>query len=308
VQLILLTLFVTAMADPLIPGPRQLVLIIDNGAGMDSRLATAKQEASRLIAGLRECDRVAVLSVGEAVGVCCPPTNDLSRCQGAIEGIEATDGPGSVLEAVDVARTMIGDKPDVRIVVLSDGVFEGADAVSKADDVEITLVGQPASNAAITRFAVRRYRDDTTKCQVLAEVVSAAEVSIECRLDILLDDGALTTESFPLPANDRWRKVLELTVPESGRLTARLEPADDYSKDNTVVRELPPLGNAANTPDFEPIEVLATDLRVSSETGTPAESVRPLVGGGVRPWPYLLAAGMLLLAAEWALYQRRWLS
>ena len=38
------------------------------------------------------------------------------------------------------------------------------------------------------------------------------------------------------------------------------------------------------------------------------ESVSPLVRSAVRPWPYLLAAAVLLLALEWSLYQRRWLS
>ena len=37
-----------------------------------------------------------------------------------------------------------------------------------------------------------------------------------------------------LAANGRWKEILELTVPETGRLTARLDPAGDYAEDNTV--------------------------------------------------------------------------
>ncbi|MEE8452959.1 MAG: BatA and WFA domain-containing protein [Thermoguttaceae bacterium] len=302
VQLTVLAMFVVAMADPLIPGPQYIVLIVDNGAGMNAtdveptRLDAAKQAAMRLIAGLRDCDWVAVISSGEAVSVRCPLTNDPSLCQAAIEAIPATDGAGKMVDAVEVARRMIADKAAARIVVISDGSFEGAETIATADDVEIALVGSRTGNTAITRFAVRRNHDAPSKCQVLAEVASAADAPIECRLDVLLDDQVVATKPVALAANGRWQEILELTVPESGRLTARFDPADAYAEDNTAVQ------------DLQPIDATATDLRAARGIGVAAESVPPLVRSAVRPWPYLLSMAVLLLVLEWSLYQRRWLS
>lgn len=314
VQLTLLSLFVAAMSDPLIPGPQHVVLIVDNGAGIGAtdgsptRLEAAKQAASRLIAGLRDCDRAALISTGEAVGVRCPLTNDPSLWQEALEAIAATEGPSKVTDAVELARWMIAGKAAARIVVLSDGAFKEARALGAADDIEIALVGQPAGNTGITRFAVRRNHDAPNKCQVLVEVASAADAPIECRLDVLLDEQVLATRPFALAANGRWQEILELTIPETGRLTARLDPADDYAEDNLAVRDLPPPDDAEGTTAYEEIDVSATDLRPAEQIGLAAESVPPLVRSAVRPWPYLLAAAVLLLAFQWSLYQRRWLS
>ncbi|HYW80753.1 MAG TPA: VWA domain-containing protein, partial [Thermoguttaceae bacterium] len=307
-------LFVVAMADPLIPGPQCVVLIVDNGAGMNAtdvkptRLEAAKQAAARLIAGLRDCDRVAVFSAGEAVGVRCRPTNDLHVCQAAIEAIPPTDGAGNVAAAVELARRTIGDEPSARIVVISDGAFDGAETLGTADDIELALVGRPTGNAGITRFALRRNHDDPSRCQVLAEVASTNDTPTECRFDVLLDEQVLTTRPVVLAANGRWTQTLELTVPESGQLTARLDPADDYADDNTMVRDLPPSGAAEETSAFEALDAAATELRAGGEIGLAAESVPPLAGAAVRPWPYLLAIAVLLLGLEWSLYQRRWLS
>ena len=314
VQLTLLSLVVGAMADPLIPCPQHVVLIVDNGAGMNAtdvkptRLEAAKQAARRLIAGLRDCDRAALISAGEAVGVRCPLTNDPSLWQAALETIGATEGPSKVTDAVELARRMIAGKAAARIVVISDGAFKEARAIGAADDVEIALVGRRAGNTAVTRFQVRRNRDDASKCQVLAEVASAADAPIECRLDVLLDEQVLATKPVKLAANDRWQEIIELTVPETGKLTARLDPADDYAEDNTVVRDIPPPDDAEGTTAYEEIDVSATDLRTAEQIGVAAESVPLLVRSAVRPWPYLLAAALLLLAFQWSLYQRRWLS
>lgn len=88
VQLLILALVVVAMADPQIPAPRHIVLILDNSASMNvadaetTRLARAKEAAGRLIAGLGAYDQVAIFSAGGTVGVhavrpmigrCCLP-------------------------------------------------------------------------------------------------------------------------------------------------------------------------------------------------------------------------------------------
>ena len=73
VQLAVLAVVVVALADPMLAGPRALILIVDNSASMNatdvepSRLAQAKEAGRRLIDGLRPCDSAAVLSAGDRV-------------------------------------------------------------------------------------------------------------------------------------------------------------------------------------------------------------------------------------------------
>jgi hypothetical protein len=73
----------------------------------------------------------------------------------------------------------------------------------------------------------------------------------------------------------------------------------------------------ANTPDAVPVQEIACNLANRDESDLrPPESlpsvsdepVRALGFAGRPIWFYLLAAGFLLIVAEWYLYQRRWIS
>ena len=93
VQLLILALVVVAMADPQVPAPRRIVLILDNSASMNvadaqpTRLARAKEAAGRLIAGLGSHDQAAILSAGEAVAVRCGRTNDRATLLEVLEAV-----------------------------------------------------------------------------------------------------------------------------------------------------------------------------------------------------------------------------
>ena len=319
VQLIVLTLMITALADPQIPGPRQIVLIIDNSVSMDAadvkptRLAEAKQAATRLIGGLRPCDRMAVLSAGGAVGVCSSPTSDQTALREALHKVEVPAGRGStrVHAAVELARSMLAAAPRREIKVITDGCFHGAAKLAGAEDVELIRVGKRTGNLAITRLQARRTIPDPPRCQILAEVSSFSDKPVECRLELTLDGKPLRTVKISLSANGRWQQVLEETIAQPGRLSARLDPGDAYPADNRASRGVPAVDVEAGVGgDAEPLSARPGgrhegDLRAPG--GIPPEAAERVVRrAGPPPWLLLVAAGVLLLTLEWCLYQRRW--
>ena len=328
VQLIALGLIVAALADPQIPGPRRIVLIVDNSAGMraadvqPTRLAEAKQAAQRLIAGLRPCDRMAILSAGPAVSVRASLTNERRRLNNVLDEVDVSTGRGSsgVPAAAELARRMLARAPGGKIQVVTDGCFRGARELAEADDVELIRVGRPTGNAAVTRLAARRMPTDPTRCQVLVEVRNFSDRPVECLLKIESTTGQ-SLESVPLKLdrNGRRQEFFEITAPESVRIAVELDHSDVYAEDNVAVLEIPPPSAVARGADGA-IDFRAgldaavvefsgwgeSDLRAVGDFGRAAARMaaqRP----GRAPRLLLVVAGLLLLTLEWCFYQRRWI-
>lgn len=320
VQLIVLTLMVTALADPRIPGPRQIVLILDNSASMDAadvkptRLAEARQAAARLICGLRPCDQMAILSAGGAVGVCSSPTSDQTALRAALHKVDVPAGRGStqVGAAVELARSMLAAAPRREIKVITDGCFNGVAQLAGAEDVELMRVGKRTGNLAITRLQVRRTLPDPPRCQILAEVSSYSDKPVACRLELAAGGKPLRTVKISLSANGRWQQVLEETIAQPGRLTARLDPGDVYPADNRASRGAPPVDvEAGVSGGDEPLTARQGGRRegdLRAPGGIPTEAAEQGARrAGPPPWLLLIASGVLLLTFEWCLYQRRWI-
>jgi len=257
VHLVILLLLVLALAEPLVPGPRSLVIVVDNSASMNApegettRLELAKQAASRAAAGVRHCDRAAVFSAGDAVGVRLGMGNHYDRLLQAIAKVPATQGASRVADAVKIARAMLGGAENRRVLVFSDAAFDGAAELAGAGDVELVRVGTPIGNLALTGLEVRRSPVDPAEAQVLASAASFADEPLEAELAIFHNDRPLAAEPIRLDADGRWLQVFALTTTEAGRLTARLESFDTPSAadrssgyvplpDDELTAELPP--------------------------------------------------------------------
>src|SRR5437879_8314054 len=184
VQLALICLLVAALAEPFFSWEaltaRRVILVLDNSASMSatdvppSRLAAAKEEAHRVVRGLRYRDEMAVVAAGTQPRVVCGLTGHHKTLRAAIDAIDPTDGPTPLAEAVALARRLAaeadGGEKESRIVVVTDGCADGAAKLSEAPDVRLIAVGGRAANVGITRFQVRRSTIDPIGYEILAEV------------------------------------------------------------------------------------------------------------------------------------------
>jgi hypothetical protein len=249
IQLLFLCLLVVALAEPFfhweVLEARRVVLVIDNSASMNAtdgsptRLAKAKQEGQRLLAGLRFREEAALVAAGTQPQVVCGLTGHRRTLQNALQAVAATDGPTRVAEAVALARRLLTDQANGQVVVLTDGCFKGAEELAGADDVHLVAVGQHTGNVGLTRFQVRRSLLDPIGYEILAEVVNFSEEPVECRLDIELDGQVVDVVPLKLAAEGKWSQVLEKTSAAGGRLVARLDRPDALLKDNQAWALLP---------------------------------------------------------------------
>ncbi len=320
VQLTVLLLLVLAAAEPRIPGPRCVVLVVDNSAGCTAadggltRLDQAKETARRLIGRLRACDSAAVLSTGGTVGVRCTLTDNHQALEEAVASIEPVRAPARMTPAVEVARRMLGERPRGEIKLLTDGCFAGAEELAAAKHVELIRVGQPVGNAAVTRLAARRLPGESQRGHVLVEVTNFSEADVTCTLVLTLDAATVEERSITVSPGGGRPTIFDLpSVPDAGTLTARLAHDDAYAEDNQLAMQL---SAAEDRPDTElDVELLTdawataaeSDLRAPGDLGTAAASVAA-GGAGLPGWLILLVAALALLTTEWCFYQRRWIS
>ncbi len=315
VQLTALGLLVLAMAEPQMTPPERLVIIIDNSAAMNfadgeqTRLDQAKQAAKRLVAGVRLCDRVAIMSAGAAAAVRCNLTNEPATINAAIESIPAGESMADVGAmagvgtAVALARGILKKQSDGRIIVLSSRHLACA-----AEDVELFRVGKSTRNVAITRLGARRQPAEPDSCQVLVEVTNFSDTPASREVTLSFDGEPLQSMSIDLPAGGAMQHVFQLAaIPSSGVLTGRIDPRDTFlASDDVVSIRLPLADVEAGDLGIRQLPAAANDFRVP-KVGKEAASL--IVGqSGVPPWVYPAALAVLLLVVQWCLYQRRWVS
>jgi hypothetical protein len=234
VQLALLALLAAALAEPFFSwealSARRVILVVDDSASMNatdvepSRLARAKDEARRVIDGLRFRDEMAIVTGGTRPRVVCGLTGHQRTLRAALDEVHPGDGPTRLSEAVAVARRLAADSgKETRIVVVTDGCGENAAELAAGDDIRFVTVGGRTANVGITHFQVRRSTIDPIGYEILCEVANASdEPTGDFRLAITLNGDPVDVKPLNLAANGRWSEVIESTTADGGVLTAEL--------------------------------------------------------------------------------------
>ena len=236
VQLALLLLLVLALAEPFftweVLQARRLVLVVDNSASMNAtdvdptRLDEAKDVAREAASRLRFRDEMAIVAAGTTPQVVCGLTGHERTLHGAIDAVQPTDGPTHMTEALALARRLLGDAENGRVIVVSDGCFEEADELAAAEDVELHLVGTRTANVGITNFQVRRSLLDPIGYEILVEVANQSDEAVECRLEVDLNDSPVDVIPLKLEPGQVWSQILEKTSADGGTLLARINHDD----------------------------------------------------------------------------------
>ncbi len=246
VQLAVLGLLVLALAEPHLRPPTTVAMVIDNSASMSatdvgpSRLDRAKELTQSHIGAMGQRDRMALVSAGDSLRVLCGLTDRRDALEQALASVAPTREGTRVADAVELARQLLRGERNGRVLVFSDGCFDGATELARQDDVELIAVGGLGDNVGITRLEARRSLADPLQCQVLAEVTSYASKPVACRLALELDGRPIDAVPIELDSAGRWQRVFEMTAPEGGLLGARLDRPDVFLADNRATARVPP--------------------------------------------------------------------
>ena len=232
------------LARPLVGRPAvesagDTVLVLDVSASMGSRsggttrYAEAKEEALRIVAGLRRGARVCVVAAGAVPRVLAPFTDDRGDLSRLIGGSSATDEPGSPIDSLLFALGLREQGQATRVVFVTDGAFSSlGDADPERTGVRLVTVGERADNVGITAMSFRR----------------TAAGGVELFVSVAASGGAPRTVPLVVSAGGKAALRRELTLgstgsasvsvpwegPTAGRVTARIEVDDALAADDAA--------------------------------------------------------------------------
>ncbi len=241
-QLLAAFLLIAALADPWLrsfgAAAGDLVVVIDLSASMKAqergvaRFDAARREWLSLIDGLGGGQKMMVIGAGAQPRLLMPFTADPRRLRELARGLEATDAPGRVKDAILFAHAFLKRGSPDRVVVLSDGAFAGAEEFANAgDQLRFVRVGGGQDNVGIVGFEVRRHAE-STGAEIMVHVKNFTAKAVRAPLSLLLDDRNLARQEIALGAHERRVLIVPYDGALAGKLVARLEVADDFATDN----------------------------------------------------------------------------
>lgn len=232
------------LARPLVgrPGSGEVgdtVLVLDVSAGMGSRsggttrYAEAKEEALRLVAGLRRGARMCVVAAGAAPRVIAPFTDDRDALRRAIGESSVTEEPGAPVDCLLFALGLREQGRATRVVFVTDGAYASlGDADPDRTGVRLVTVGGRADNAGITAMSFRR----TAAGGVELFVSIAASGGTPRAVPLVVSAGgkAALRREVTLDGTGRASVSVPWEGPTAGRVSARIEVDDALAADDAA--------------------------------------------------------------------------
>ena len=273
-QLLILAAVLFGLGNPVAhfvkQSERNVVVLIDQSGSMNAieadgrmRLEHAKDGAVDFVENLREGARAMVIAFADRANVVCSFTDDKRRLRRMIEGIEPTDGPSLIGEALQLAEaystklvspTGEGWLPDstemADIELFSDGqIADANEGYISRGEMTYYRVGRVADNAGIVAFDVRRDLERPGIISVFAQVQNFGALPIQSDVSISLDGRMLSVEGVSLGADPRTTTrpssaagalpsgrnvIFELEHRAGGVIEVKLHRADAFEQDNVV--------------------------------------------------------------------------
>ncbi len=244
-QLVLLTLLVWALAEPIWPGaarpPRATVLVLDNSASMQARdgtrtrLERAKRQAAAMMEGLGPQDRIALVSAATTPRILRGLMAPSREVQAALAEIQAVDGPADLPAALDLAQRLLSAEANRDLIVLTDG--PGRAQVDDHGEGSVTWlsVGSAVDNTAITQFQVRRQVNDPVGFELLVGVEHFGQEPRDTTLELRLNGKLLDVIPLRLEAQSAWRETRTYLSDFGGTLDATVTGSDGLACDDRAV-------------------------------------------------------------------------
>ncbi|MEZ4321197.1 MAG: VWA domain-containing protein [Myxococcota bacterium] len=289
-QLLLLAALVLALTRPYLQTEasafRSIVLVVDTSASMGAtdekptRLGAAVDKASEILGDLGPSDEVMLIEAGPRTEVRMPFTRDEAQVANALQALAVTEAEGGLREGLQLGLSLARSRPDVEVVVLSDGAGEDLSSLPTGGaTVTYLRIGKKDDNAGILALDLRRSPVSELDRQLFVTVEHFGNTAVDATVEVYLDEELVGLRNERLTARAPVSMVFDVDGSKAGVLRVELDapgdllPADNvaYAVLGTVsARKVVLVGGDALT-----ARVLRADPRVdlrlaSAATATPA--------------------------------------
>ena len=319
-QLLLLAFVVFALARPYFEGEQAeaslKVLIIDSSASMQStdvkpsRFEEARRQALDWVGGKKDGEQMIVLESAGRTVVRQSETSNKASLRRAIESMRATDGPTRIAETLQLAESLIQNRPGAEVHLFSDGAFGD---LLELDNHSLPLVyhrvGEVGNNAGIVSLDIRSNPENQAQRAVFANLMNHSTGAIGGELELYFEDQLLEVQPVALAPTNSAAKVFLVEQPADGVLSVRLNIDDDLASDNeaSMVSILPkPVkvllvspGNSFLARALQSAELV--ELSVTSQFTGGEEDFDVVVLDGVVPsvWPSVNTLAIGVAGPDW---------
>lgn len=231
-QLLVLGLLTLALGDPRLGRSqegRSLVILMDASASMQaqipslpgkSRLDLSRAAAEELIRGLHGDDLAVVVQLDGRPAPLGGFSDDERELQSQLGQVTAKDTSADLPAALLLAQALLQGRPHPQVVLFSDGGFDEATLKQKPSGLDVRFVPLPTQaqlrpsegNAAITSFAVRRYRRNRLSYEVLLQLSyfpspGANQTVRAAQLELRQEGELVDVQKIQLAAGEQTRKL-----------------------------------------------------------------------------------------------------
>src|SRR5919197_3127963 len=243
-QLLAVSILIAALADPALlhfgAPSGDTIAVIDLSASMKARggsmtrFEAARKKFLALVDELGSGNRMMVIGAGAEPRLLAAFTADKRKLRELARKLEATDAPGRVKDAILFAHAFLKQGSPDRVVVISDGAFEGAEDFTRSSaHLRFLRVEGGKDNIGIVGFEMRRQPNHSPRLEIMVHIKNFMNRTIRGPLSLMLAGKTLRREEIEIGANERRVLIYPYPFDEplSGTLEARLEIDDDFPTD-----------------------------------------------------------------------------
>ena len=242
-QIVAATMLIAALGDPALRHFGALsgdtVVVMDLSASMKARgtsgprFEAARREFLSLIDSLASHQKIMVVGAGAQPRLLQPFTSDKRRLREMARNLTATDAPGRVKEAILFAHAFLKRDTHDRVVVISDGAFEGAEEYNRpAGHIRFIKIDGGDDNVGIVGFELRRHPERRSQVEVMVHVRNFTARTVRVPLTLAIGKKTVVQEAVDMEPGGRRILIYPLESSPEGALVAHLEIDDDFATDN----------------------------------------------------------------------------
>ncbi len=214
-----------------------------DGGGGRTRFERARDEALRLVDDLSRGDRAIVIAFCDETRVLTSMTESKAELRDALNGLRVTDRPTRLAPALQRVHALVADQPERNPVlyVLTDGRVERLGDVGLGDvPLHYVRLGTQRDNVGIIGIDVRPASGLDEFTRIFVSVANTGEAAVEVGVDFHVDGKLLGSRTAKIGKGGVASVPYEAVLAEAGQLEVRLDPGDDFARDDVAYALLRP--------------------------------------------------------------------
>ena len=200
---------------------RHAIIIVDSSASMTadsgrddckSRFDCAIQDANELVDHMKTTDRAVIIEASGIVSAVSGPFQaDKNALHKTLKSMSVSATSLDMRKAIELAAHLANDRENPEIYLLTDGLFQDADELSKLIPNTVAFeqrtYGTPSGNLTIDAFNVRRYIANRLGFEVFFKAHNGFDKPVTARMKILS-----LADDEPVFQPDREHQIIEKTL------------------------------------------------------------------------------------------------